>query len=164
LETEELTKKCSKCGKVKPRVGFYSRARNFDGLTEWCKECFSARRQADVERKRARRARATPEEKRYNRNKFLLNRYGISADDYDKMYSAQLGRCYICFRTPQEAGHRGTHEGRLMVDHCHTTNRVRQLLCNNCNKELGWYEKNLKRAAVFDAYLKNFQETSREVK
>lgn len=31
---------------------------------------------------------------------------------------------------------------RLSVDHCHTTNKFRGLLCFKCNIQLGWYEKN----------------------
>jgi len=57
--------------------------------------------------------------------------YGITLDDYNKMFAEQEGKCSIC----------GTHvcsTGRaLAVDHDHETGKVRGLLCANCNTALG---------------------------
>jgi hypothetical protein len=47
------------------------------------------------------------------------------------MYEAQNGVCAIC---------KGEGDGKwkkLCVDHDHTTGKVRQLLCRNCNMVLG---------------------------
>jgi hypothetical protein len=42
------------------------------------------------------------------------------------MIAVQLGICVICLKAP--AAH---------VDHCHTTGKVRGVLCFNCNSALG---------------------------
>lgn len=59
----------------------------------------------------------------------LLRRFGITLDDKKAMYARQGGKCAIC-----------TDEIELMpsaVDHCHTTGKVRGLLCLCCNFTLG---------------------------
>ena len=61
-----------------------------------------------------------------------LRNYGLSVADYDRMLSAQGGRCAICRSgTPQG-------RGRWHIDHDHITNQVRGLLCNNCNRGIGF--------------------------
>jgi len=61
----------------------------------------------------------------------MKKKYGITEEDYDKMYNEQKGSCRIC----------GVHSShlteRLSVDHCHTTKKVRGLLCRHCNLMLG---------------------------
>lgn len=61
----------------------------------------------------------------------ILKTYGITADEYNRIYEYQGGRCYLCRRA------RGTTR-RLAVDHCHATGRVRGLLCKFCNRLLGF--------------------------
>ena len=77
---------------------------------------------------RARRA----EYRRRRENEVMphLKKFGISADDYRRMLSAQGGVCAVC-RRPCATGR------RLAVDHCHVTGRVRGLLCSNCNRSAG---------------------------
>lgn len=53
--------------------------------------------------------------------------YGITEDEYQRIYAAQGGCCYICRRA------KGTGRKRLSVDHDHTTGYVRGLLCKPCN-------------------------------
>jgi hypothetical protein len=73
----------------------------------------------------------------------LIARYGITQDDWDRMYEQQNGRCAIC-RTDKPGA-----KGTFHVDHCHTTGDVRGLLCTGCNFRLGvlenaeWCEKAL---------------------
>lgn len=57
----------------------------------------------------------------------LRYKYGISLADYESMYKAQGGCCAIC-RAPHAV---------LCVDHCHSTRRVRGLLCSPCNTGIG---------------------------
>ena len=58
----------------------------------------------------------------------LRTTYGLSLDDYEALSEAQGYRCAICD---------GNWVGRLVVDHCHKTQRVQGLLCNACNRGLG---------------------------
>ena len=71
------------------------------------------------------------------RNARLKHRYGITAADYDAMYTQQGGCCAIC-RKHAEAGNSPAHwKEKLAVDHCHDTGKVRGLLCNDCNAGIG---------------------------
>ncbi|AXH46799.1 endonuclease VII [Mycobacterium phage Acolyte] len=58
--------------------------------------------------------------------------YGITPEEYWKIYEFQGGRCYICQRANGKVK-------RLSVDHDHKTGIIRGLLCTMCNKyTLGW--------------------------
>jgi len=67
--------------------------------------------------------------------KRLLSTFGLTPADYDRLLVEQNGVCAIC-RQPETARHGKTLRS-LAVDHCHTTNRVRGLLCQACNLSLG---------------------------
>lgn len=69
------------------------------------------------------------------RRKYTLRKYGLTAEDYNQIYIAQQGCCAICGK------HQSEFKQRLAVDHNHTTNKVRGLLCVSCNTCLGHYEK-----------------------
>ncbi len=62
----------------------------------------------------------------------LWRQYGITLAQYDEMLTRQGGTCAICKKPPKVK--------RLHVDHCHSTGRVRGLLCGSCNGRLGWLE------------------------
>ena len=59
--------------------------------------------------------------RRYN----LKKKYGISLEDYENLSKSQNNQCAICYK-----------EEKLVVDHNHTTGKVRGLLCNDCNRNL----------------------------
>ena len=63
-----------------------------------------------------------------------MSRFGITNEQYDHILSEQEGSCAIC----------GILEGdysqkykTFHIDHCHKTNKVRALLCGNCNRGIG---------------------------
>lgn len=60
----------------------------------------------------------------------LLATYGITPDEYWRIYEHQGGCCYICRRA------KGTSAKRLSVDHDHATGFVRGLLCGPCNRDV----------------------------
>ena len=66
-----------------------------------------------------------------NKNNKLKSRYGITQEDYNKMFDDQQGCCKACGK------HQSELKRTLDVDHCHETNKVRGLLCNRCNLILG---------------------------
>ena len=61
-------------------------------------------------------------------------RYGISLYQYEDMRLKQDGACAIC-----KTGYQGK---QLSVDHCHTTGKVRGLLCDNCNNSIAKFDDN----------------------
>lgn len=65
----------------------------------------------------------------------LKKSYGITPEEYDALLAAQGGVCKICNQS--EMATRNGVPMRMPVDHCHTTGRVRGLLCSLCNKGLG---------------------------
>lgn len=60
--------------------------------------------------------------------------YGITDPEYQALLIKQNELCAICGGPPIRAGH------SLSVDHCHTTGKIRGLLCSNCNTGLGLFK------------------------
>lgn len=91
-------------------------------------------------------------ERRRRYNYWLRKNYGITIEQYDAMYAAQGGRCKIC-ATSAPRGRGGFH-----VDHCHSGNYVRGLLCAECNMMLGLAKdsKEILKNAIF--YLTDAEE------
>ena len=77
--------------------------------------------------------------KNFNRRKnvILKNVYGITLDDYNRMFNEQGGKCAICQR------HQNELTRTLCVDHDHKTNKVRSLLCVTCNTDVSVVENRL---------------------
>lgn len=67
-----------------------------------------------------------------NRSLALKRKYGISVDEYNELLRKANNKCEIC----GSDGSNG-HHGKLCVDHCHDTGRIRGILCDPCNKKLG---------------------------
>lgn len=65
------------------------------------------------------------------KNVLLIKRYGISLDTYNSLVVKQNSCCAICGETR-----------KLYVDHNHITNKVRGLLCRECNVGLGYFKDN----------------------
>jgi hypothetical protein len=66
----------------------------------------------------------------------LRYQFGMSLEEFEKLFKAQNGRCKICGKTQEE------NNKRLSIDHCHKTGKIRGLLCNNCNRGLGLFKDN----------------------
>ena len=124
---------------------------------DYVKAADSARKKvAEVkERKNAQRRIANnPNRKEVNR-KNALARYGLTIEDYDRLMLEQDGCCKICLRQPPKEGWKTVT--RLHVDHDHETGKVRALLCNNCNRALGYFQDDpdlLEKAYAYLSYWK----------
>lgn len=73
--------------------------------------------------------------------------YGITPEQFAEKLAAQDGRCAVC-RADQPGGKGGWH-----VDHCHTSGRIRGLLCHHCNVGLGNFKDNVENLRAAIAYL-----------
>lgn len=60
-----------------------------------------------------------------------LRKYGLTAEQYTELLRKQNERCAIC--GAKDAGGRGSWH----VDHCHSSGKIRDLLCHTCNVALG---------------------------
>lgn len=130
-------KLCPRCGVIFPRETFQVRP---NGHTfSYCTPChLSSRREIAL------RAHYNPKNRERIRRqwrKTACRRKGITLEEYEIMEKGQDGLCAICKKT--------NGNKHLFIDHCHTTNKVRGLLCSNCNRAIGLlYDdiKSLKRA------------------
>ncbi len=59
------------------------------------------------------------------------SRYGLTQKDFDNLKKNQSNLCAICLIE---------FEITPRIDHCHRTNKIRGLLCNQCNIGLGAFK------------------------
>lgn len=65
-------------------------------------------------------------------NNYMSHKYGIGMAERYKLAEQQNWTCAIC---PVK-----DERGSLNIDHCHTTGRVRGLVCGNCNRAIGLFK------------------------
>jgi hypothetical protein len=80
-----------------------------------------------------------------SRDKRFQDKYGITLDDYERLYEQQKGRCAVCGDPSLDR--------LLAVDHDHVTGRVRGLLCANCNLGIGNFKDDVSRLTQAICYL-----------
>lgn len=156
--TEERTvsKICSKCGNERPLDRFSKDRSTKDGLRSYCKDCGSRYWLAHANKNRAKlnaaqRARnaANPEKIRLIvRRSHFKTVYGVSLETLEKMKIAQEGKCAIC---------KEDFKGQINLDHCHTTGKIRGLLCTRCNTGLGQFQDSVLCLISASQYLQKFQ-------
>jgi hypothetical protein len=109
-------KRCPRCGIDKDESEFWLNPKAKDGLQVWCKSCCRDYNRANLKVRRA----------------LHYKRKGVSEEEYEKMFDSQLGACAICKRPQKEL------KRALAVDHSHESGKIRGLLCDNCNRLLGY--------------------------
>lgn len=123
--SENPVKTCSKCKEIKNSDEFYPDKRLKSGLASACKQCYAKKRE------NLRRI-------GYQSDYLLQYRYGITQEDYNRIYNEQNGLCKLCSKSQSEYFCRTK---KLVVDHCHNNGQVRGLICSPCNTLLGKIEK-----------------------
>jgi len=164
-------KNCNKCLIEKDLSEFNNSKLSEDGKHRWCRECQSSYNKDyyiknkdliipkvekyyldNIEKYRDKRKEKYNSNKEYfkdNAKKYIKNnpnkhrqyqfksRYGIDYKEWERLNELQNGKCKIC-------GIVGNDTKRyLMLDHCHTTGKVRGLLCNKCNLALGHFKDSI---------------------
>jgi len=144
---------CSSCKTSKPLTDFYKESRVKDGRTRRCKICHIKatekyrKKNPELYRKASAKHWAKLNDKKKHSN--WLKRYNLKHEEYLKMFNDQKGCCKIC-KQPCSSGM------NLSVDHCHSTGKIRGLLCKKCNSALGMLDDNIKYFEEAIDYLKNF--------
>jgi len=78
------------------------------------------------------------------REQRLKRQFGLSVQDWDRMFQRQGEVCALCKKPPNNG------KKRLAVDHNHRNGKVRGLLCDCCNRMLGTLET---RVSLLDLYI-----------
>lgn len=82
-------------------------------------------------------------------DKHLRNTYGITLDEYNALLTVQNNKCAGCGTDSEKA-----QRNKLYVDHCHSTGKIRGLLCQQCNTALGMVKDNINTLSSLISYLK----------
>jgi hypothetical protein len=104
--------------------------KNRDAMKEYQREYRATRREALNAKKR-------------------LEHYNLTQVELDTMLAAQCDKCVICNLPPGGKGPNAV----LHIDHDHETGEVRGLLCQACNRGLGFFRDDPERLAAAIEYL-----------
>lgn len=129
-------KKCSTCKETKPLSEFYPKWNRTTSSSK-CKVCIRAK-QIAYRRNNPEKAKEIG----------LRVNFGISLKEYNMMFNAQNGCCAICEL------HQSQVSRTLSVDHDHTTEEIRGLLCGQCNAALGLFKDSIKNLRKAIRYLR----------
>ena len=94
----------------------------------------------------------------YGKNLKRLKRYGITLEEYNKIFESQKGCCMICGK------HQLEFKRTFAVDHCHITGKVCGLLCSYCNTGLGLFKEDAELLASAIEYLNMTKKISKAVR
>ena len=147
----QVTKTCPTCEKKLPLTDYYIRKETGRPRGE-CKECeYTRTMQRPVEKRTAEGKlwkQNNPDKVIAQKRRESCRKYGI-----DETYIPTIlglvftqDNCDICKRSLEKE-----EIAILNIDHDHTTNKFRGLLCNNCNWGIGQFNDNveLMKAAIF---------------
>ena len=146
------TKKCRRCGEVKPLSEYNKDKKNKDGHESKCKKCkleymkeyhaknkekileykkeyYSRPEVKDKRSEYCKEYNSRPEVKERRKCLNLQKNYGITLEERDEMIEEQGGGCKLC--------HVDLDSVEPYVDHNHITGKVRGVLCPKCNTILG---------------------------
>lgn len=125
-----MEKICTYCKELK-NLSSFSKAGRKNALRSTCKQCDAIKYKRWKDKNREAYLRSTS-------NSGLKIKYGITLDEYEKLFTEQKGCCKIC--KTKNPGRKGVK--RFAVDHCHKTNKIRGLLCMSCNTAIGLLNEN----------------------
>ena len=152
-ESDGLSGECKNCVSIKKSGKPYgSRIRrytsiliNYENNTKLCTECNITRDLSYFPKTKTRGYQSKCRECKRVRDRVW--QYNISKEEYLNLLLEQNNTCAIC--NIKEEGNRN-----LAIDHCHTTGKVRGLLCVKCNTSLGGFNDNIELLMKAIEYLK----------
>ena len=156
---ERGKKICTKCQKKKKLEEFHFINKKTGRKHPRCKKCIKI---LDHERyiKNSHKIKIQKQRYRENfphtiKNIKLEYYYGITIKQFNSLLKKQNSKCAICDKKETSRNRENGTVRSLAVDHDHNSNKVRGLLCGQCNRDLGIYEK-CKMNPSFNKYLEKF--------
>lgn len=135
-------KTCSSCGEDKPLEAYRFKKGGLHLKHSFCKVCEASKQKARREKLK---------EENYEKycldiqDRMLKQNYKISLEEYQEMLAEQEYVCAICGETCSK---------NLAVDHNHVTGKIRGLLCQRCNRGLGFFADSTHKLQNAIKYLK----------
>ena len=123
---KDQLKVCLKCEIEQPITEFHKNKQGRDGRQPRCRTCLHK------QQREYRKSNGYGSQIKY--------KYGITLDEYKLLLQKQENKCVTCGTVFDVL------PGRLykpVIDHCHTTNKVRGILCHPCNVAIGLLKENL---------------------
>jgi hypothetical protein len=153
-----IEKHCRRCNTTKLKEEFNRQKGTWDGLCFECKACRSKRRkqphyrinEREQNKKWRHRTIHLRREEQFVRN--LKRKFQMTPEQYWQMFADQNNGCAICQKAASKSGK------KLAVDNCHTTNKIRGLLCNECNTGLGLFDDKIEVLQAAIEYLRSRSE------
>ena len=87
---------------------------------------------------------------------YLIKKYGLNWAAFNELMAQQDNCCAICKKPLDEYS-------KTRVDHCHTTGKVRGILCHGCNVGLGYFYDNVSSLRAAADYLEKCNDSTREI-
>jgi hypothetical protein len=141
---------CTKCRQWKGLENFTRNKRNSSGYATTCKQCRKEYREKTKEhinqynktyqknnldkfktQNKRYRIKKKSLDHDYDKRRAYKTQYNLSLEDVIRLFT---NGCVIC----------GAKEGKLCVDHCHATGKIRGCLCSKCNLMLGYSQDSTK--------------------
>lgn len=139
-------KTCRSCRVSKPLTEFHRRgeAGRKHKYRSACKVCYAKNNKQWNDENQDRLA-------WLHKMKNIEAKYGVTREWYEATLIIQDDACVVC--TQKFVGLRGV--ASPAVDHCHTTGKVRGIICNGCNAALGYAQDDPARLRALAGYLEN---------
>lgn len=133
---------CTICRTIKNREEFYARS-------SYCKPCARTRAQ-EYYRNSGREKYFSERESRNLKatKRSRVVKYGVTHEMFETMVEEVDAVCPGCSRNEIE------FDKKWCVDHCHTSGKVRGVLCSRCNIALGHVQDDIKTLEGLISYLK----------
>jgi len=151
---------CKFCRKKKDPSEFSKDSRSKTGHKSKCRVCHNTYvREVWYTRNRERQQQSSKRWREQNGDRIeevRLQRLVESAPYLDSVEQAKAlyarKVCEVCGREPRKKAN-----DRLVIDHCHETNKVRGVLCSNCNYGIGYLGDKSDRLLKAYLYLSRFE-------
>ena len=129
-EHSKKPKKCNRCHQVKTEADFYYR-KEMKALRPQCKACKSL--------------------------EVACKKYKLKLDDIEHLYKASNYSCGICKVHVDDYNNKAQKYRALVIDHEHSTGKIRGILCHECNTAIGLFKDNIKKLEKAINYLREHQ-------
>ena len=151
---EGATKVCIRCGEEKALSLYNNNRFHKDGKYNYCRAC-NAKACSEYHKLK--------KSGEWTKKCNIERTHNLTMEDYNNLLAHQNGVCAIC-KQPETAVFKNTRgkettvkDKLLAVDHCHTTGKIRGLLCSKCNTAIGLLKEDLNLVLAAGVYLEEYE-------